>query len=943
MSKLKIKSVLTVILCLFLLVGVTACDMGGEHNHDISATYSSDAENHWKTCSGCDEKFELAPHSFGEWTLSVAPNADNGGKEKRTCSVCGYSEERDVPRFYHTFEAVNKNPTFGSLTGTLNDDRAYMGKPMGAIEVAANAGYSFVGWFNSATATEPISTETTYAAFTMPDNDVYIEARFTVNTYDFIYSSENTEKGTVSGETASGTKVAYYQSVTVIAEAKTGYAFDGWYNGTEKLSGDAEYTFNMPYNALTLEARFTAQKRTVNFFVDSDLIDSKEVDYNTAAPVDSVNAEKANNEFIDWFTDPGFNSVYNGEAVKTDLDLYAKFNPIAIFYSVRFFDYDGSQLSGNQRIEQGSKPVMPANPEREGYTFDKWTFNDAALPDEFTVTGDMDIVATYTENEYKVRFYRETTAQLGEEYQTQDVKYNQTAIKPQTPSKAGFTFVKWLLNGYEFDFNNPITEELNIYAVWSEIVKPTFTVYFYDDDGGNLIDTQVVEEGGDATAPQIPVKTGKVFKSWSADFTNITANKSVYAIYDDAVLKVTFVYYSSAEGKEAEKIVDVTYGTAAVAPVDTEKAGYTFTGWDKAFTNVTEDMKVTAIYTIKTFTATFHIGTETYATENANYGETYKIPTTPDVPGYSFMGWYDSDEFTELFKFTDAATGNVDVYGKLEEIIIKTYTVKFVDFDNRTISEQTVVEHEAAIAPGNPSRTGYTFKNWDKAFGDVVNDVEIKAQYEKNKYSVTYYEEDGKTVIDVKQVEYLSDASALVVAPDVTGKTFSRWNKDLSSVTKDVEVYAIYIKNAVKVKFIDGDVEIESLRQSVEYGGHASVPSTPVKQGFIFKAWVVADGSDETFDFSTVITAETSVYAKWEAASGVYSVYFKDYDGAVYGNVQRVVAGYTAAEPKAPDITDPEREFDGWYIEGTNNKFDFDTPIYSTVTLVAKTKAKIAG
>ena len=248
-----------------------------------------------------------------------------------------------------------------------------------------------------------------------------------------------------------------------------------------------------------------------------------------------------------------------------------------------------------------------------------------------------------------------------------------------------------------------------------------------------------------------------------------------------------------------------------------------------------------------------------------------------------------------------------------------------------------------AIAPGNPSRTGYTFKSWDKAFGDVTADTEIRAQYEKNKYNVTYYEEDGKTVIDIKQVEYLGDASALVVAPDVTGKTFSRWNKDLSSVTKDIEVYAIYIKNAVTVKFIDGDVEIESLRQSVEYGGHASVPSTPVKQGFIFKAWVVADGSDETFDFSTVITAETSVYAKWEAASGVYSVYFKDYDGAVYGNVQRVVAGYTAAEPKAPDITDPEREFDGWYIEGTNNKFDFDTPIYSTVTLVAKTKAKIAG
>ena len=1102
MVKLKFKYIVLAVLCLTLFVVAAACDGdegkegGEEHKHNISQTYTHDAENHWKTCSGCSEIFELASHTFGDWTVSIAPTPDESGKETRSCTVCGYSEERTVNIQMYRFEVVNTNPTMGNVDGTLSDDQAWHGKSMGALTATANTGYHFVGWFAFSTASEPISTETTYPAFTMPDSDFYLEARFapdadtpyaveyykekvdvdgtdfdnhyvleytdtnktgttatvvnvtpeqvyegftapaaqqitvdadggavvkfyytrnqyelttsadangtvdhvynaerfdygeaitltatantgysfdgwydgaekvstnaeytlnmpanavtrvakfTVNTYAFAYSSEDTEKGTVACDIASGTNVNYNQSVTVTATANTGYDFAGWYNGTVIESTDAEYTFTMPANAVTLEAQFVAQKRTVNFYVDSDVIETKEVDYNTAAPTDSVKAEKPNNEFIGWFTDADFKNVYGGETVKTDLDLYAKFNPTAIFYTVRFFDYDGSQLGGNQKIEQGSKPIMPANPEKTGYDFTKWTFNGAELNDDFTVESDMEIYATYTEKTYNVRFYLSDDAAIGDEY-IQEIKYNKTAVKPLTPTKEGYTFGKWLLNGYEFDFSAPITEDLNIYATWNEIVKPTFTVTFYDEDGGKVIDTQTVEEGGDATAPQIPVKTGYTFKAWSGEFTNVTANISIYATYDVATCKITFAYYDSTAQKDVERKVTVNYGTAAVAPTNTAKTGYTFDGWDKAFTNVTEDIKVTAIYTIKTFTATFYLGDKVYATESATYGATFKIPTTPDVAGYSFMGWYDSEGFTASFKFTDAATTDVDVYGKLEEIPISTYTVRFVDFDNRTISEQTVVEHEAAFAPGNPSRTGYTFKGWNKAFSDIVENIEVQAQYTKNKYTVTYYQEDGSTLIVAKQVEYLDDASGLVEAPKVTGKTFSRWSKDLTSITKNVEVYAIYVKNAVTVRFIDDDGETELARQSVEYGGHASVPSTPVKQGYIFKAWVTAAGADVAFDFSTAITAETSVYAKWEAASGVYSVYFKDYDGASYGNVQRIVAGYYATEPSAPAITDTDKEFDGWYVEGTDDKFDFDnTKIYNTITLVARTKAKTAG
>ena len=180
---------------------------------------------------------------------------------------------------------------------------------------------------------------------------------------------------------------------------------------------------------------------------------------------------------------------------------------------------------------------------------------------------------------------------------------------------------------------------------------------------------------------------------------------------------------------------------------------------------------------------------------------------------------------------------------------------------------------------------------------------------------------------------YGADASALVNAPEITGMYFLRWSKDLSSVSRDETVYAIYASNIVTVHFVDenGD-EISS--QEVEYGSKASVPSTPTKAGCLFRAWL--DSDDNLFDFNTSIVEETTLHAQWENVSGIYSVYFKDYDGASYGNVQRILAGYNAEEPVPP--TKIGVEFDGWYIEGTDEKFDFSSPILRTLTLIARAK-----
>lgn len=75
--KLK-KKILSIILAIFMLAPcmfmLTACGGGNGHTHEWSATYTKDASQHWKKCTGCDETTEKENHTF-----------DAG-----TCTVCGY-------------------------------------------------------------------------------------------------------------------------------------------------------------------------------------------------------------------------------------------------------------------------------------------------------------------------------------------------------------------------------------------------------------------------------------------------------------------------------------------------------------------------------------------------------------------------------------------------------------------------------------------------------------------------------------------------------------------------------------------------------------------------------------------------------------------------------------------------------------------------------------
>ena len=167
-------------------------------------------------------------------------------------------------------------------------------------------------------------------------------------------------------------------------------------------------------------------------------------------------------------------------------------------------------------------------------------------------------------------------------------------------------------------------------------------------------------------------------------------------------------------------------------------------------------------------------------TARVNYGDTYSV-TSPNVQGHS--------PSRQIVSGTMGATNmSVDVVYSAN-----TYTVTFKDWNGTVLKTQQVQYGGAATAPANPTRVGYTFTGWDKAFTNVTANLVVTAQYSANTYTVTFKDWNG-TVLKTQQVQYGGAATA-PANPTRTGYTFTGWDKAFTNVTANLVVTAQYVQN----------------------------------------------------------------------------------------------------------------------------------------------------
>lgn len=128
----------------------------------------------------------------------------------------------------------------------------------------------------------------------------------------------------------------------------------------------------------------------------------------------------------------------------------------------------------------------------------------------------------------------------------------------------------------------------------------------------------------------------------------------------------------------------------------------------------------------------------------------------------------------------------------------------------------------------------------------------------------------------------------------------------------------------------NGGNEIESL--TVTAGKVVSKPKDPVKINATFDGWYTDANCTEKFNFSSHVTSNLTLYAKWNAIL-YYSVSF-DTDGANSISAVTVVQGEYLSLPE-----DPVKEgftFKGWFKDKDFNEPYYLSPVNENFTLYAK-------
>ena len=272
------------------------------------------------------------------------------------------------------------------------------------------------------------------------------------------------------------------------------------------------------------------------------------------------------------------------------------------------------------------------------------------------------------------------------------------------------------------DFLKPLTKDSKVKNGDTVYVKWTinkYTVTFMDGETVLKAYTNV-QHGDTVTAPEVPKKDGKTFSKWDKDFSKVTSDLTINAVYDVNTVTVTF--------KDGEKVLEtqtVEYEAAATAP-DTARLsppeGMHFAKWDKDFSKVTEDIEVSAVYELNVYTVTFKNGETTLKTEMVKHGSAATPPNVYDTATKKFVRW--DKDFSKV-------TSDLIVNAKFET---KKFTLTFINFDGTTVYTAEV-EYGASIdshfekADNDVTETYdeaiLAYDGWYKADGTRIDELDL--------------------------------------------------------------------------------------------------------------------------------------------------------------------------------------------------------------------------
>ena len=569
-------------------------------------------------------------------------------------------------------------------------------------------------------------------------------------------------------------------------------------------------------------------KIVISFNTDSQVV-LKDIEIEKGNSIDLPMLQKDGYEFLGWYINDV--KIDNNYKFDESITIYAKWDKEKYTIS---FNTDGGTSIQDMTLECG-KIMLPSTPSKEGYTFIEWqdengtkVDNNSVLPcknttlkavwekeikeivetdDTYTVTFMKGLCNSSEITKYESNCISPTGGivsndgqggtQCGgtpptcndEIYMTVKIKKGNKTVKPIDPTRSGFKFLEWQLDGKKYDFNAAVTKSITLVA------------------------------------------------KWESSTTVATTKHKVYFYENSAVCSCINCECATAK---ASKIVEVEDGKTVTKPQNPTQAGYQFMGWQlkdgKMYdfnTAVKSDLYLYAKWeknsvTTTKYTVTFDSnGGSSVPSQIISSGNKVVKPSNPTRSGYTFVEWQLDGK---KYDFNTVITKSMTLVAKwqISSVKSKTYTVTFNSNGGSNVPSQVISSGNKAVKPSNPTRSGYTFVEWQLDgikydFNTAVNKaITLVAKWEKivptTKYTVTFYTNGlGCSGTD---------------------------KKSLTDCINNKEVY---------------------LKVQVNQGEKVTKPTDPTRSGYTFVEWQL---NGIKYDFNKAVNSNIELYPKWQLSTG---------------------------------------------------------------------------
>ena len=551
--------------------------------------------------------------------------------------------------------------------------------------------------------------------------------------------------------------------------------------------------------------------------------------------------------------------------------------------------------------------TTPATPAKEGYSFAGW---DSQIPTTFP-DEDVTITALWTVNQYTLSFDTDggteiepVTLDYGTPLWSED-KLLDSSIYPYLLS----TGVSYGIGTFKY----PGATNLKIkFSSDSKLEAQRDWLTIYDGSGNQLykgtgsfanyefsipgdcfrleyyqrynyseshFSFESIYAEGQITKPS---KYGHTFAGWAPEIPEtMPANDlTLTALWNPNMHQVSF---DCNGGEELEPIM-LAFGTNVAeslpAPV---REGYTFLRWSGfPATMPDEDISVTAVWRINSYTITFDtdggtpetepiiaefsstleynqpdstlvLDSSTYPQSSHNYANNSNVTYSFDYPGASSLKlkFSSSCQFQNGYDYLYIYDGSGALIGQYTGTTLRNQeiTVPGDSFSLLLTSNASTTYYGfsftsiTAYIPGKnkvnePHKTGYTFIGWDKEFPATMpaEDVTITALWSINEHTITFDSNGGSDVEPITQnygTEIVKPAD-----PTRTGFTFAGWDTAIPETMpdEDLTLTAQWTRNTYKITYLDDD---GSVLGELEYDYDSEIYTTwdAYKTGYTFTGW----------------------------------------------------------------------------------------------------------